>query len=84
MDSQILDPDRAKDLLELCRAGLLYEIDAWIVAENSIQVSLNFRRTPLQFAIHKGFHSLVLLRPYPDDKMRAWKVSNDVGNVKNN
>jgi putative SOS response-associated peptidase YedK len=25
-----------------------------------------------------------LLRPYPADEMKAWKVSNDVGNVRNN
>jgi putative SOS response-associated peptidase YedK len=25
-----------------------------------------------------------LLRPYPAEKMKAWKVGNDVGNVRNN
>jgi putative SOS response-associated peptidase YedK len=27
---------------------------------------------------------IVLLRPYFDDQMTAWKVSKDIGNVKNN
>ena len=27
---------------------------------------------------------LDLLRPYPDDQMKVWKVGKDVGNVKNN
>jgi putative SOS response-associated peptidase YedK len=28
--------------------------------------------------------SLDLLRPFPADEMKAWKVDNDVGNVRNN
>jgi putative SOS response-associated peptidase YedK len=25
-----------------------------------------------------------LLRPYPESQLKAWRVSNDVGNVRNN
>jgi putative SOS response-associated peptidase YedK len=32
---------------------------------------------PAQLPVH-------LLRPYPADEMRAWKVGSDVGNVRNN
>jgi len=56
-----LSSDRSKELIALCRAGKLYEVESWIATGESLQVSAECKRTPLQIALDKGFHSLVLL-----------------------
>jgi hypothetical protein len=54
----------SKELLSLCRAGRLYEVEKWIVAGKSLElpVARNARKkTLLQVAVETGFHSLVEL-----------------------
>lgn len=51
----------AKDLIRLCEAGRLYEVEAWIRAGRSIVVPTELRKTPLKVAIGTGFHSLIEL-----------------------
>lgn len=57
--SENLSTGEGKELLALCRAGKLYEIEAWVAAGRSIQVPAELRKTPLQIAVDLGFHSLV-------------------------
>src|SRR5450432_778434 len=58
---QLLSVDEAKDLIRLCDAGQLYEVEAWIRGGRSLTVPSNIRKTPLAIAISNGFHSLVEL-----------------------
>jgi ankyrin repeat protein len=62
---KIADIDRAKELIRLCRAGRLYDIDRWIVEGNSLDISAEKKRgrqrSLLEVAIDTGFHSLVEL-----------------------
>jgi ankyrin repeat protein len=51
----------AKELIRLCEAGRLYEVEAWIRAGKSIAVPAEIRKTPLKVAIATGFHSLIEL-----------------------
>ena len=53
--------EESKLLLQLCRAGKLYEIEKWIASGKSIQTPAEVRKTPLHIAIDSGFHSLVEL-----------------------
>ena len=51
-------------LLELCKAGKLFEIQEWIAAGNVVNSPIYpshraSRRSPLEIAIERGFHSLV-------------------------
>jgi hypothetical protein len=54
-------------LIELCKFGRLYEVEAWIAAGRPVQCEppedpkLRKRPTPLQIAVAKGFHSLTAL-----------------------
>jgi hypothetical protein len=59
--SQTLQMEEGKELLGLCRAGRLYEVEAWIAAGRSLQVLAEFKKTPLQISVGLGFHSLVEL-----------------------
>jgi ankyrin repeat protein len=52
---------QSKELLALCRAGKLYEIEEWIDAEKTIRVLPKFKKTPLEVAVEAGFHSLARL-----------------------
>ncbi len=61
MNLLLLSVDCSKELVALCRAGKLYEVEQWIAAGESLRVSAECKRTPLQIAVEKGFHSLVLL-----------------------
>jgi hypothetical protein len=61
MDFQTLPPDEAKELLDLCRVGKLYEVEEWIAVGKLLMVPPECKKTPLQIAVHKGFHSLVFL-----------------------
>ena len=67
-----LSVEDAKQLLGLCSAGRLYEIDDWIRAGRSLRVPRAVRRTPLEVAIELGFHSLIelLARHAPDQQSR--------------
>ena len=54
----------AKELVSLCRAGRLYEIERWIAAGKPLDVPVVKNRkskTLLQIAVDTGFHSLVEL-----------------------
>ena len=54
----------AKELLSLCRAGRLYDIEKWIAAGKPLEIptARNARKkTLLQVAVETGFHSLVEL-----------------------
>lgn len=56
--------DAAKELVSLCRAGRLYEIERWIAAGKPLDVPVVKNRkskTLLQIAVDTGFHSLVEL-----------------------
>lgn len=59
--SATLSIDEGKQLLQLCKAGKLFEVQEWIEAENSISLPAELRSTPLDVAIDKGFDSLVEL-----------------------
>jgi hypothetical protein len=56
-----LTSEDAKSLLDLCRAGKLYEVERWIGSGKSICARCGLKRTPLFVAIDLGFHSLVEL-----------------------
>jgi hypothetical protein len=53
--------DESGDLLELCRKGRLYEIDALIAAGRTIELRGKLKKSPLDIAVEYGFHSLVAL-----------------------
>jgi hypothetical protein len=53
-------PDDLKELLELCRAGKLFQVQEWIAAgKRAAPPEGNFSITPFIAAIRRGFHSLV-------------------------
>lgn len=55
----------AKELIGLCRAGRLYEIEKWIADGRSLDISEAIKRgrhrSLLEIAVETGFHSLVEL-----------------------
>lgn len=64
MPAPVLLAENAKELITLCRAGRLYEIEKWIAAGKSLHVPAAKNRkskTLLQIAVDTGFHSLVEL-----------------------
>ena len=62
---ETVDIDVAKELIGLCRAGRLYEIDRWIAGGKSLDISGAKKRGRqkglLELAVETGFHSLVEL-----------------------
>jgi ankyrin repeat protein len=66
-----LTSEEAKNLLHLCRAGRLYEVEKWIASGKSIQTSADVRKTPLHIAINSGFHSLVELLARHEGRQEA-------------
>ena len=72
---QTLTSEQAKHLLQLCKAGKLFEVQNWIAEGNSISVPAEVKSSPLEVALHIGFHSLVELlarnEPSQDVKNRA-------------
>lgn len=57
-----LAPDNAEELVTLCRAGRLYEIEKSIAVGrplDALAAKNRKRKTPLQIAVETGFHSLV-------------------------
>jgi hypothetical protein len=65
----------ASELIRLCRAGRLYEVEAWIRAGRSLKVPREARTTPLAVALDTGFHSLIELLLRHDESQQ---VKNDV------
>jgi hypothetical protein len=59
--SNPLSSAEAKELIRLCEAGRLYEVEAWIRAGKCLTVPKEVRKTPLTVAMSTGFHSLVEL-----------------------
>jgi ankyrin repeat protein len=59
--SESLSTADAKHLLQLCKAGRLFEIQEWIASGKLLGVPLELKITPLEVAIDTGFHSLVEL-----------------------
>jgi hypothetical protein len=59
--SMTLSAAEAKDLLQLCKAGRLLDVQDWIRSGKSLCVPSEFRTTPLKVALDTGFHSLVEL-----------------------
>jgi hypothetical protein len=57
--------NEAKELVRLCRAGRLYEIERWIKAGKSLDIPARAKRARqrslLEIAVETGFHSLVEL-----------------------
>jgi hypothetical protein len=55
----------AKELIRMCRAGRLYEIERWIADGKSLNISEAIKRgrqkSLLEIAVEVGFHSLVEL-----------------------
>ena len=62
---QSVDVDQGRELIHLCRAGRLYELEKWITAGKSLDISSAKRRGRqkglLEIAVETGFHSLVEL-----------------------
>jgi ankyrin repeat protein len=59
--SRILSNDDARELLQLCKAGRLFDVQKWIASGKSIRVPDALKSTPLKIAVNTGFHSLVEL-----------------------
>lgn len=59
--SEILSIDEAKVLLQLCKAGRLFEVQDWIESGRSLCVPDDSKTIPLEVALNTGFHSLVEL-----------------------
>src|SRR5690349_21547345 len=53
--------ENAKELLKLCRAGRLYEIEEWIADGKPLEIPSAKYGTLLQVAVGTGFHSLIEL-----------------------
>lgn len=68
-----LTTEEAKNLLSLCRAGKLYDVEKWIVSGKSLQIPAGIKKTPLAVAIDLGFHSLVEL-------LARYETSQDIKN----
>ena len=56
--------EEIKPLIDLCNAGKLFDVQAWIAAGKPVNLPLPSdqrarKKPPLQIAIEKGFHSLV-------------------------
>jgi hypothetical protein len=49
----------SRQLIRLCEAGRLYEVEQWIRAGRSLMVCGQVRKTPLGIALDTGFHSLI-------------------------
>lgn len=64
----------AKQLVDLCKQGKLYEIEEWIAAGKSLQLPPECRTTPLQIAMEHDFHGLVVLLARNEV---GWQAKND-------
>ncbi len=68
---ETLSPEDSKELLGLCRAGKLYDIEKWIADGKSIRTSPQIKKPPLQVAMDLGFHSLVELLIRNEDRVEV-------------
>lgn len=59
--AQLLTLEEGKTLLQLCRAGKLYEIEKWIASGKSLRLPPECKTTSLQAAIETDFYSMVEL-----------------------
>jgi len=59
--SNRLSIPEAKELVKLCKAGRLFEVQDWIASGKSLRVPVEVKTTPLRIALETGFHSLVEL-----------------------
>ena len=69
--TQELLPDEAHELLRLCKAGRLYDVEKWIRAGRSLSVPGTLKKTPLGVALESGSHSLVELLLRHEDSQLA-------------
>jgi ankyrin repeat protein len=69
-----LSSDDAKQLIRLCQAGQLYDVEEWIHAGRSLQLPRELKKTALGVAVSTGFHSLVELLLRHEDSQQ---VKND-------
>jgi ankyrin repeat protein len=69
--SETLSPEEGKLLLQLCRAGKLYEIEKWIASGKPLRTPPQLKKTPLQVALELGFHSLIELLARNEDSQAA-------------
>jgi ankyrin repeat protein len=56
--------DEIRRLIELCKAGRLFDVQEWIAEGKPVNLPLERekrarRKSPLKIAMEKGFHSLV-------------------------
>jgi hypothetical protein len=51
-----------KELVRLCRAGRLYDVERWIAAGKPLETLTAKKKNLLQVEVETGFHSLVDLR----------------------
>ncbi len=58
---ETLSPEDGKVLLDLCRAGKLYDLEKWIADGKSVRTPPQIKKTLLQVAMEMGFHSMVEL-----------------------
>lgn len=58
---EILSIAEAKDLLRLCKAGRLFDVQDWIASGKSLRLPDESKTTPVEVALNSGFHSLVEL-----------------------
>jgi ankyrin repeat protein len=58
---EILSIAEAKDLIRLCKAGRLFDVQDWIASGKSLCLPNESKTTPLEVALNSGFHSLVEL-----------------------
>jgi len=70
--SDPLSAAEGKELVRLCEAGRLYEVEAWIRSGKPLAIPKEVRKTPLAVAMSSGFHSLVdlLLRHEPTQEVK--------------
>jgi hypothetical protein len=68
--SDLLSPAEGREVVRLCEAGRLYEVEAWNRSGKPLAVPREVRKTPLAAAMSSGFHSLVelLLRHEPSQE----------------
>ena len=59
-DAAVATSEDTKELVNLCRAGRLYEIEKWIAAGKPLDVPAKYRSL-LRVALQTGFHSLIEL-----------------------
>jgi len=76
----MLSIDEGEQLLQLCKAGRLFEIQKWIDLGISISIPGKFKSRPLDVAIDTGFHGLVeLLSRYEPSQEVKYRALSRVG-----